>query len=237
METNKAKLSNLRMLQFVAHKLGDLCNEIVFVGGCTTAILITDKNILDVRFTMDVDCIVDVISRKAYYALERCLQAKGFKQSANESVICRWFFDDAVLDIMPTDEKILGFGNHWYKSAICNAMQYSLDDGNKINVISSPYFLATKLNAFRDRGNSDYLSSHDFEDIVTVIDGRPEVFEEVSRVDSGLKKFLGNEFSVILNDINFHDALPGHLVYYSSQANKRAEVIISRIENIIRNLK
>ncbi len=30
--------------------------------------------------------------------------------------MCRWHFDDVILDVMPTDEEILTFGNRWYKS-------------------------------------------------------------------------------------------------------------------------
>ena len=72
----------------------------------------------DVRYTLDVDCIVDVISRNQYYQLEKKLNKQGFKKSITEDVICRWFYDDVILDVMPTDEAILGFGNRWYKQAI-----------------------------------------------------------------------------------------------------------------------
>jgi hypothetical protein len=50
-------------------------------------------------------------------------------------------------------------------------------------MITAPYFLACKLAAFRSRGEGDYLMSHDMEDIVAVLDGRPEVvWERLSRL-------------------------------------------------------
>lgn len=109
------------MLEFVAAKLGELRDEIVFLGGCTTALFIDDLNIPDVRYTFDVDCVVDVISLRQYHMLEKKLKNLGFKQTITEEVICRWYYNDAILDVMPTEEKILGFGNCWYKDAIKNS--------------------------------------------------------------------------------------------------------------------
>lgn len=43
---------------------------------------------------------------------------------------------------------------------------------------AAPYFCATKLEAFGGRGKNDYLASHDLEDLITVVDGRPELLED-----------------------------------------------------------
>lgn len=111
-------LANVRMLEFIASKLGEIRDDVVFLGGCTTGLFITDPDFPDVRYTVDVDCIVDVLSLKQYHQLEKKLTRQGFKKSISEEVICRWFYDDVTLDVMPTDEYILGFGNPWYKRAI-----------------------------------------------------------------------------------------------------------------------
>ena len=58
-------------------------------------------------------------------------------------------------------------------------------------MITAPYFLATKFEAFHGRGNSDYRMSHDLEDIVTVIDGRPELASEVEKTDHAVAGFSG----------------------------------------------
>ena len=41
-------------------------------------------------------------------------------------------------------------------------------------MVTAPYFMATKIEAFYGRGGDDFLGSHDMEDIITVIDGRPD---------------------------------------------------------------
>jgi hypothetical protein len=67
------KLTNLRMLEFASLKLGPLSDQMMFLGGCTTALFITDQATPDVRVTVDVDCIIDAASRQAYYKLSNAL--------------------------------------------------------------------------------------------------------------------------------------------------------------------
>ena len=76
------KLANLRMLQFIATKLGDICHEFVFLGGCTTALFITDSASPDVRYTLDVDCIVDVLSLNQYHKNESSFIKKYSRKNA-----------------------------------------------------------------------------------------------------------------------------------------------------------
>lgn len=175
------------MLEKVANQLGPLRKDVVFLGGCTTALFITDSAAPDVRYTLDVDCIVDVISRNQYHKLENQLREQGFKQSLEENIICRWQFDHVILDVMPTDEEILGFGNKWYKPAIKHANKHIINKNVEINVVTAPYFLATKIEALKARGKMDFFASHDFEDIVSVIDGRSELKQDLQNADETLK--------------------------------------------------
>ncbi len=234
MQSNESvKLTNLRLLQFVATKLGNMRNEFVFLGGCTTGLFIDDPDFHDVRYTLDVDCIVDVISLGQYQKLEKKLSELGFKRSLTETVICRWFYDDVILDVMPTDEKILGFGNRWYKNAIKYAINYDISDSLQIKIISAPYFLATKLEAFKTRGKMDFYASHDFEDIVSVMDGRMAITDEIARTDEILRDYLIESFIEINNSNAFRGALPGYFVQYGGLAEHRANMLENKIKNII----
>jgi hypothetical protein len=115
----KNKDINIRMIIHVAKRLGDLRDKVVFVGGCATGLFITDPAMPEVRATQDVDVIVEVASRMAYYRLEEELRRKGFKQDLSENApVCRWLVDVIKVDIMPTQEEILGFSNRWYLPAI-----------------------------------------------------------------------------------------------------------------------
>lgn len=223
--------ANLRMLEFVARKLGPLNDDVVYLGGCSTALFITESLLLDVRPTKDVDCIVDIVSRSEYYKFAKKLQKQGFKQSMNESVICRWRYDDVILDVMPTDEEILTFGNRWYKEAIKKPITHQLADDLIVNSVSAPYLLATKIEAFKARGNRDFLVSHDFEDIINVISGRKEIAEEVSLENEELKNHLQIFFEEMLSDDEFMTSLPAH-IKEGLATEQRLETVTNRIKKI-----
>jgi hypothetical protein len=86
-----------------------------------------------------------------------------------------------------------------------------LPNGQSIRLIAPPVFLATKLEAFRGRGGGDFLASHDLEDIAVVIDGRPQLVDEVRASGPELSAYLAEEFRLLLRNDAFLEALPGHL--------------------------
>lgn len=224
---------NLESLTLIAHRLEELCNEVTFVGGCIIGLLITDKAAPDVRFTVDVDCIINVISKPGYHSLSEKLRQKGFKEmSFGNHPICRWDCDGILIDVMPTDKSVLGFSNKWYKDAQSTATNKAINDSISIKVITAPYFLATKLEAFKDRGKQDFLLSHDIEDIISVVDGRPEVVNDISNAADNLKEYLAFEFSTLMNNDQFLQALPGHL-NYSNESEGRKKIVEERIHAII----
>lgn len=129
---------------------------------------------------------------------------------------------------MPTQTDILGFGNKWYAAAYTAAISVALPSGKQIRVLPAPYFLATKFDAFKGRGNQDYLLSKDMEDIITILDGRPQIIDEVQRAEESLRTNLTTIFSELLTNRNFIDALPGHLPPDMASQSRR-QVILERI--------
>lgn len=132
---------------------------------------------------------------------------------------------------MPTHPEILGFGNEWYKPAFDAAEWGMLPSGNKIRIVSSPYFLATKFAAFEGRGQGDYMMSHDMEDIVAVLDGRQEIVEEVRNCDPKLRDYLQARLAVLVKDDRFLEALPGHMPG-DAGSQARVPIIIQRLKVI-----
>jgi hypothetical protein len=207
----------------------------VFLGGCATGLLISDTAAPPIRVTRDVDAIVQILSRAEYYKLSKMLKGCGFKEDTSEDApICRWISGEIILDVMPTDPEILGFGNIWYQKAIEHPALFELPDSRPIRIVSPPYFLITKLEAFAGRGKGDYLQSHDMEDIVAVLDGRPEMLEEIKRADTELARELANRFQQLLKDQRFIDAISGHMPADAVSQARVAGIIgtINRISNL-----
>ncbi len=203
---------NLDILLYVADALGELRESLVFVGGCATGLLLTVPRAQWIRATQDVDVVAEVTSTAQYHRLEARVAALGFAHDVSpEAPICRWVRGGVKLDLMPTEEGILGFHNRWYPLAVATAQWVQLPGGRSIRLIGAPVFIATKLEAFRDRGHNDYLASHDLEDLLTVVDGRPALVGEVRSADAALRRYLAEASTSLLADPAFLQAIPGHL--------------------------
>jgi hypothetical protein len=119
--------------------------------------------------------------------------------------------DGVALDLLPTQEEILGFTNQWYRMGVATAQTLTLPSGVPIRVLRAPEFIATKLEAFYGRGGGDYLFSHDMGDIISVIDGRASLLNECHESLAPLREYLAAQFQHLLTHRSFVDALPGHL--------------------------
>jgi hypothetical protein len=221
---------NYEYLLLIADALGDLRDNVVFVGGCTACLLLTDSAVESIRPTKDVDAIVEAATLRQYYELESRLPALGFVRDADSEVICRWRHaaTGVLFDLMPIDPAILGFSNRWYPEAARTATRERLNDRVEIRRITAPAFIATKLEAFVSRGRGDFLSSHDLEDVLTVVDGRPSIVDEVRTASYELRQFVRETVSALLSKPRFEDYLPGLLTDSS-----RTNIVLDRLRSLV----
>ncbi len=226
-----ANESNLELIANVAEALGDLRERFVFVGGCATGLLITDPAAAPVRATRDVDAIVAVVSLADYQGLSEQLRARGFSQTLEEGEPpYRWTLSGMKLDVMPTADEILGFSNRWYAQAMQTANVVELRRDLKIRLVAPAYFVATKLEAFLGRGSGDYLGSHDLEDVLSVVDGRPELVSEIAQAEHALRAFVAEVFGRLIADESFIDRLPGLVLDGSPQ--QRTNIVMQRLTEL-----
>ena len=204
---------NVQMLDVIAQRLGDdLSSRLVFVGGAVAGLLITDPAQPSIRPTEDVDLLAQVLLKAEYYALEAEPRTRGLQQDMRVGApICRWTVDDVTVDVMPTLPDVLGFSNRWYPLACETAWTVTLPSGRRIQVITAPAFVATKLEAFAGRGQGDFLFSHDMADIVSVIDGRESLLIELQHAVPELRRHIGTAIAQLLGSRGFLESLPGHL--------------------------
>jgi hypothetical protein len=224
--------TNRDLIIRVARGLGPLRERVTFVGGSVIGLLITDEAAPAVRPTMDVDIIVEVASTGEYYRFAEELRRLGFTEDrSKEAPICRWLIGGTRVDVLPTDEQVIGFSNRWYRFAASSAERCKLEEDLTIRLITAPCLLATKLESFLGRGLGDFTASHDMEDIIALIDGRKELVEEIRNSHGDVRTFLAETFRSFVVQEAFQESLPGHLPPdHASQA--RLPMLRTRIEVI-----
>jgi len=191
-----------------------------------------------VRATDDVDVICDVATYGAYQAFAERLRERGLQESMNESVICRWRHRESglAIDVMPTAENVFGFGSRWYDLAVATAIERALGSGVKIRATSPPIMIATKLAAWRGRGRGDILASLDVHDVVVLVDGRPEVIDELAAQGDDLRVYVAEELATVRGDPYFDYVVQSAVAGYGEVAGARAEIVLERIAAIVDRL-
>lgn len=221
-------LSPTQLIEQAALELRPLLDQLVFVGGATVELLLTDPAAGPVRPTKDVDVAAHVEKRSELTRLEERLTKLGF-QPDTEGPICRWKKADLILDLMTDDDQMQGFTNPWYASAITHAQRLELPSGVKVQVLDAPHLVATKLVAWRDRGRGD-MFSHDLEDILMVLDGRPELKAELLAAPVHLQRFVHQEFMSLLNHPDFEETLQGT---FGSDSDGRDAIVFQRVKEMV----
>lgn len=214
----------------IADALNDFPHAFVLVGGAAVPFLLTDP-VVSARSTKDFDIVVRIATRGEYYDVERWLRNHGFTET-EEGPICRWKLDSYLVDVMPTSEEVLGFSNQWYETVLDSAIDHELEEGVSIPVAAAPSFIGAKIEAFRNRGDDDYYASPDLEDIVTVLNGRPEIVEEFGATSNALLSYVAAAFEDWLGNRTFKNALPGHLPHTEPGAD-RTDIVKNRMTGTI----
>ncbi len=221
---------NLPYLRSVAEALGDdLRGQMVFVGGAVAGLLVTDPLADLVRATKDVDAVVKS-SRAAFHRIEKEVAKRGFQRDMTSDVICRWVHKESgvLFDLMPVEFDVLGFTNRWYPYAVETAITTDLGNGLSVRLVSAAAFVATKLEAFLDRGKGDYMTSHDLEDILNVVDGREELAIEIAAAPAELRSAVTQAFAPLVMDPDFENVLPGLIAQ-----PERTGVVMERLRALV----
>ena len=224
--------TNIEMLQTVANGLGELKDEVVFVGGAVAELYADDPAASDIRPTKDVDCVIELKSRMEYAKLEENLRAKGFAHdTSKDAPICRMIYQDIKVDVMPTDEDILGFSNQWYEEGIENRITKTLPNETEVFVFPTEYYLAAKFEAHKGRGGNDLRQSHDFEDIIYILDNCTQLLNDISKANSTVKAYLKEECKNLLENNNITEGVETALPYGSGEEG--TDIILELIQSIV----
>lgn len=206
--------SNIDRLKIIAEGLGELCRDVVFVGGSVAELYADDPAATDIRPTMDVDCVIELATYGSLQEFEDRLRKHKFVNDIESGVICRWTYNGEIVDIMPDRDSILGFTNLWYRPGFQHRIMYELPDGTTVYILPPLYYLATKIVAVKSRGGDDLRFSHDFEDFIYVLNNRMDItslFDNES--DEALTEYISSWASEILARQNCREEIECMLPY------------------------
>lgn len=225
----KNTIINRKATSRVAVALGDLNKNVVYVGGAMVSLYIDDPAAEDVRPTKDIDITLEIANVGELEKLRVALEDKGFVQSAEDDVICRFRLKEIKVDVMSTTEVGWAPANPWFESGFENSITIEIENV-EIRILTLPYFLATKFAAFEGRGGRDPRMSHDFEDIVYLLNYTSNFREQIQESNPEVQQFLIEQFAVIRDKANMQEAIIANLYHEDQQV--RFDRIMDEIKEL-----
>ena len=201
---------NIGVVEEVAAALKSFKEQIVFIGGAVVSLYADDAAADEIRPTGDIDMTVNLAGYGKWSQMEKQLVTLGFYPDPRGHSICSYRYKNIPIDIMSAFDGPLGPANKWYKIGFEDLWTVKAIN-ESIKIFKAPCYLATKFEAFNDRGEQNHRTSHDFEDIIYVIDNRINIVDEIAKTDERIKVFLISEVIKILGSPYFKDILSVYL--------------------------
>jgi predicted nucleotidyltransferase len=220
---------NKAVIAKVAKALGDLNANVVFVGGAVVSLYIDDPAAEDIRPTMDIDLVAEIATIDSLEKLREELTRKGFRQSSQHNITCRFSFEDVIVDVMATKDIGWAPGNQWFELGFHLSIPHPIGEYT-IRILPLPAFLATKFSAFWNRGAHDVYASSDFEDITYLFNHTGSLLNQVQIADPLIKNFLINSAQEILKTRKLLDAMKSHLFHEDQE--QRFQLVKGRLTQL-----
>jgi len=225
------KIINLALVAQVAQGLKELKEKMVFIGGAVISLYTDDPAADEIRPTTDIDMTINLANYTEWTLMQERLAELNFYPDPQGQSICSYKYKDISIDIMPADDSSIGISNTWYKPGFNQLQEIKLPEGISINILPSPYFLATKLEAFKDRGKNDFYGSHDYEDIIYLLDNRIAIVDEILEAETDVKEYIKQELTVIKNHPQAEEILAMHI--HPLVREERFQILMEKIEKLI----
>lgn len=224
---NKSQM--IAAIKTLALALSDLNEQVMYVGGAVAGLYADNPGAPESRPTKDVDIVLEVVSLLKLETLRQDLAKRSIHFASDENVICRFTYQNILLDVMSTQAVGWAPSNPWFKPGFKHSQIYCIDNA-EIRIMSFPYFLASKFTAFLDRG-IDARTSQDFEDIAYVLDNRNTMVNDILSAPHDVKNFLIAQLNHVLNDSSMQEAVMAHLE--PATQIRRYEMLTQKVKEII----
>jgi len=224
------KYVDIQSLINVALGLKELREKVVFVGGAVINLYNDDLASGEIRPTEDIDMTLQLDNYFEWVKMQERLLELEFYPDPFGHAICSYQFNGIPIDIMPAENSAIGQSNRWYAPGFKDLKKVIIGNNISIQILSPPYFLATKFEAFKNRGFNDYRASHDFEDIIFVLDNRTMIVNEILNANEEVKNFLKKEILFLKNHKNADEILSMHI--HPLIVKERFELLMTKINLI-----
>jgi len=219
---------NIEIIGKVAEALEEINTEVIYVGGAVISLYATEKGSDIPRVTKDIDISVRVSTYSQMEELRLRLARKKIFPTSSGNIMYRYAYQDILIDFIPFEETPLGPTNSWLKPGFKHSREIKVFN-TTIRILPASYFLATKWEAYRNRG-SDPRASHDFEDIIFVLNNHADLVDDVAKSEIKVIEFLKEMCHEIQSHASRDEIIECHL--HPGSVVERRNLVLNKLQQI-----
>ena len=201
-------------LKLVVEDLGHFVPRLAFTGGLVLGLYLERQPMFRIRPTKDADAVVACATHADYISLQVELGQVQARPLAGDgdAPICRMVTSSGqLLDLMPTDKSVLGFGNSWFPLGYETAQPCDIGASQPVRIFPPPVYAAAKADAYRGRGVADPMLSHDLEDFLTLVSCRSSLTAEIAACCPELRSYLARFVDEVLALPRLDEIIDGNI--------------------------
>jgi hypothetical protein len=176
----------------------------VFAGGCAMALYASDEKAQRAPAQW-LDVIANSQTEMEYGGLCVALRESGFMEVQGPEGRSRWIFGPLEVHVWNVESRYSPFSSRFIQEAFKAPRRYPLD-GEKLKILHPAYLLALKLEAFQLRGMNNFQSSIDLDDLIYVINARPELPFDLKLTTAPIRSFITKGLAELKTKQNFQQA-------------------------------
>ena len=223
------KIINIDTVAQVAEGLKDLKSKMIFVGGAIVSLYTDDPSAEEIRPTQDIDLTTELVTYTDLLNLQDKLSELSIYPDPEAGDIISYQFNNIAIDIVPGKDGLTGPANKWYSYGFDDIRKTFAKD-QEIQIFSPAVFIATKFEAFHSRG-SDFRTSHDFEDIINVLNNCTYIVEDINKAHKDVISYIQKELNVIMKSPLKNELLAAHIHPYIRK--ERIVILEEKINKIL----
>jgi predicted nucleotidyltransferase len=201
---------NKEAIELVAIGLKDLKDNMVFVGGAIVSLYADYPTGEEIRVTSDIDMTTEIAHFQEWAVLNEQLIARKFNPDPQGHAMIRYTYKDIPVDIIPDGAVIaVGETNRWYAFGYDDVRTVKVNS-QEIQIFGPAIFIATKFEAFKNRGR-DYRTSHDIEDIIFVLQNNEGIVEDIANTHGEVITFLKEQLHLLITTPSSDEMLAAHI--------------------------
>jgi hypothetical protein len=219
----------LVLFRNTAKRMQPMLEELVFAGGCSTSLLFSEADFIRPTPPQWLDVIASTQGDLGHMALTIKLKEMGMRE---DTIFGRgrWKMGALTVCFWNVDPVFSPFASRFLPEAFSMPRKYPVAPDMKVKLVNPAFFLALKIEAFQGRGQGNYQTSDDLNDLVALLSARAELAFDLKLTAPHVRTFVQKQLAELKPKSDFLEAIKRIL----NNDEPRIALALARLNELVR---